>query len=113
MTRKEILEAIFEKKSKYEFISDEEKQKWEFMLNRAFARKYPMVAFFLNKKESNLIKLDYWFEFFKKENRIPGWAWGYEPKVDKLLKTLEINNFELHILKQEFGNDWNKIINLI
>ncbi len=110
MTRKEILEAIFEKKSQYEFISDEDKQKWEFMLNRAFARKYPMVAYFLNKKESTLIKLDYWFEFFKKENRIPGWAWGYEPKVNKILKTLEVSSFELELLKQEFGKDFDNLV---
>lgn len=73
-----ITKYIFKDKSEYKNLSDEDKEKFFFIINRKFARKYPKHAQFFNKKGFDKASaMDIWFNFFTKERtlNIPEWYW--------------------------------------
>lgn len=75
---KHITDFIFKSKERYNELSDEDKKKFFFIVNRKFARMYPKQAQFFNKKgidESSA--LDIWYYFFVKKRiiNIPQWYW--------------------------------------
>ncbi len=77
MDFKEIVNCIFINKNKYWEISDEDKEKNFFIINRKFSRKYPNIAdLFNNKNIDKSLALDKWFYFFENQNKIPDWYWG-------------------------------------
>lgn len=78
-----IVDFMFKNKDKYENVGDVDKERNFFIINRKFAREYPIHAEFFNKKNSNKASaLDIWFAFFhkKRANNIPQWYWGYKKK---------------------------------
>lgn len=82
---KHITDFIFINKSEYENLSHEDKEKFFFIINRKFARKFPKHAKFLNKKSiDKSIALDIWYYFFVKQriNGIPEWYW-FKQKTNK------------------------------
>lgn len=81
-----IVDFIFKKQSEYKRLSNEDKEKFFFIINRKLARKFPIHAQFFNKKnidKSNA--LDIWYYFFVKKgtNGIPTWYWGNKKKKEK------------------------------
>lgn len=94
---KHITDYIFTNKSEYDKLSHEDKEKFFFILNRKFARKYPKHAKFLNKKNiDKSMSLDIWYYFFIKQriNGIPDWYWFKQSiKKDKSFLTKEDINF--------------------
>jgi hypothetical protein len=73
-----IGDFIFKQKDKYKDLSDEDKEKFFFIMNRKFARRYPKHAhFFNNKNIDKSSALDIWYNFFIKQKTtdIPGWYW--------------------------------------
>lgn len=73
-----IGDFIFKQKERYKDLSDEDKEKFFFIMNRKFARRYPKHAqFFNNKTMDKSSALDVWYHFFIKQRTmdIPSWYW--------------------------------------
>ena len=73
-----IVDFIFKKKEEYRKLSDEDKEKNFFIINRKFARGFPTHAqFFNNKSIDKSSALDVWYQFFikKRTTDIPSWYW--------------------------------------
>jgi len=72
---------IFKDKEKYKFITDIDKERNFFMLNRKFAYKDIKKAQFFNSKNVDKpSSLDVWFSIFNKSTNIPGWYWQTKAK---------------------------------
>ena len=116
---KHITDFIFSKKSEYKSLPDEEKEKFFFIINRKFARRFPKHAHFLNKKtidKSNA--LDIWYYFFIKQRTsgTPDWYWFKQTtkKEKSILKPEEkefflnfydITERELSFVEREFPDE--------
>lgn len=95
-----IANIIFENKERYTEISDNDKEKAFFILNRKFSAHFPEQAQFVNSKSINrATALDMWFNFFKKKNinRIPSWYWI---KIEKVKVIKDFTNKEIEIFKK-------------
>ena len=71
-----IVDMVFKKKNEYKKLSDEDKEKNFFIINRKFARGFPTHAqFFNNKSIDKSNALDVWYQFFikKRTTDIPSW----------------------------------------
>ena len=109
-----IIDFIFKKQSDYKKLSNEDKEKFFFIINRKMARMYPVHAQFLNKKyidKSN--SMDIWFNFFVKKgsNGIPNWYWGSKKKTTK--EKSIIKKDEIEFLKKLYDIKENDIQFLI
>lgn len=94
MDFKGIIDCIFINKNKYWEISDEDKEKNFFIINRKFSRNHPKVAQLFNDKNVDKSSaLDRWFYFFENQNRIPQWYWGN--KENRSAKKEKVFGFEL------------------
>ena len=81
-----IVDFIFKNQSDYKKLSNEDKEKFFFIINRKLARKYPKHAqFFNNKNIDKSNALDLWYYFFLKKGAkgIPSWYWGNKKKTKK------------------------------
>ena len=102
-----IGDFIFKQKDKYKDLTDEDKEKFFFIVNRKFARKFPRHAqFFNNKNMDKSSALDVWYHFFIKQRTmdIPQWYWfKLSGKKEKsLLKKEEIEFFlEFYQIKRD------------
>ena len=79
-----IVDFIFKKKEEYKKLSNEDKEKFFFIINRKFARGYPQNAQFFNDKSIDKASaMDIWYHFFikKRVQGIPSWYWT--PKKEK------------------------------
>jgi len=75
---KHVTDFIFKKKSEYKKLSDEDKEKTFFMVNRKLARGMPYFAEFLNKKSMNrATSMDIWFNYFVKKRFVDVPKWFY------------------------------------
>lgn len=91
---KHVVDYIFKEKHNYKNLSDEDKEKFFFIINRKFARKYPKHAQFFNQKGFDRASaLDIWYNFFIKERtlNIPDWYWF---KINSTKKDKSILNKE-------------------
>jgi hypothetical protein len=86
-----IVDFIFKKKDEYKKLSDEDKEKNFFIINRKFARGFPSHAQYVNNKSVDRASaLDIWYQFFikKRTNGIPSWYWfKQETKREKSIIT--------------------------
>jgi len=102
-----IGDFIFKQKDQYKNLSDEDKEKFFFIMNRKFARKYPKHAqFFNNKVMDKSSALDIWYHFFIKQRTldIPSWYWFKltKKKEPEMLKKEEVEFLmEFYELKKE------------
>jgi hypothetical protein len=103
-----ITNAMFRNKTDWQYVTDEQKEKWFFIINRNFSKKYPDKAQLLNLKTIDKVtSLNLWYNFML-DKPYPSWFWskgetGEKPKVsDKefklLLKRLEIKDLDLNFL---------------
>jgi len=102
-----IGDFIFKQKDQYKNLSDEDKEKFFFIMNRKFARRYPKHAQFFNDKGIDKSSaLDVWYHFFIKQRttNIPDWYWFKlsSKKEKNILKKEEEEFFlEYYELKKE------------
>lgn len=109
MDFKEIIDRIFINKDKYWEISDEDKEKNFFIINRKLSRNYPKIAQFFNDKYIDKPSaIDKWFYFLKNEKRIPQWYWGNKNKI-KNKKNDFLNENNILILKERLDLKDNDI----
>jgi hypothetical protein len=85
----DIANAMFRKRSDWDNITGEDKEKFFFIFNRYFSKKYPDKAQLLNIKSiSKVDSMDLWFHFMK-DKPYPQWFWSKSP-YKKLNKKLPI-----------------------
>ena len=84
-----IVDFIFKKKEDYNKLSNEDKEKNFFIINRKFARGFPNHAQYFNTKGIDKASaLDVWYQFFIKKGSkgIPSWYWV--PKKESKNKSI-------------------------
>lgn len=102
-----IGDFIFKQKDEYKKLSDDDKEKFFFIMNRKFARKYPKQAQFFNNKIINKSSaLDIWYYFFIKQriSGIPDWYW-FKMSNKKEAGLLKKEELEFFIEFYEFRKD--------
>jgi len=122
-----VAEYMFTNKNMYRTLSDEDKINNFFILNKKFSMAYPKVAQFLNRKGLDKASaLDYWFLYFYKQNKVPGFFFNNsktKAKVDKsslsqedvdiMYEYFDIQQEDANFLnehfKDEIDNELNKI----
>jgi hypothetical protein len=103
-----ITNAMFKTKSDWQYVSDEQKEKWFFIINRNFSKKYPDKAQLLNLKTIDKVSsLDLWY-YFMLDKPYPSWFWSKGESLEKskvsdkefklLLEYLKIKETDLEYL---------------
>jgi len=115
---------IFKNKDKYKFITDNDKEKNFFILNRKFAYKdIKKAQFFNNKNLDRSSSLDVWFAIFGNTTNIPGWYWKTKAKksikvkpkfkkdeIDDLMERYNINERDIDFLILYYEDELKKTI---
>jgi len=94
---KHVVDFILKDKSNFKNLSDEDKEKFFFIVNRKFARKYPKHAEFFNVKGIDKASaIDIWYSFFIKERttNIPDWYWFKQAPSKKQKSSLKSDEIE-------------------
>lgn len=103
----DIANAMFKDRHKWKDLADDDKQKFFFIYNRYFSKRYPEKAQFLNSKSLNaefdkihhVSSMDTWF-IFMEGKPYPKWFWS-KSKVDK--PKPDISNEEINFIVTEHG----------
>jgi hypothetical protein len=104
----DVAKAIFTNKNNWKNISDEDKERFFFIFNRYFAKKYPEKSQLLNLKVIDKVSaLDLWYHFMLNKP-YPNWFWSKSEKAEKsdisekeyklLLLNLKIKDIDLDYL---------------
>jgi hypothetical protein len=104
----DVAKAIFTNKNNWKNISDEDKERFFFIFNRYFAKKYPEKSQLLNLKVIDKVSaLDLWYHFMLNKP-YPNWFWSKSEKGVKsdisekeyklLLLNLKIKDIDLDYL---------------
>lgn len=98
-----LANIIFKDKSKYEYVSDEEKSDCFFILNRKCAIKYLKQAqFFNNKNIDRASAIDLWYNvFYKTTNGTPDWWWRTSQKAKPKIKS-EFTAADIKLIKEYY-----------
>lgn len=93
----DIANAFFKNKNDWRSISTEDKDKFSFIFNRYFSKKYPQYSILLNSKnQDKSVILDMWFELLKNERTYPNWFWS---KSKKEVSTIDEKDIKLLMSK--------------
>ena len=78
-----IARALFTERVKFRDLTEEEKGKWGFIVNRMMSRKYPEFAQKMNVRSGDFsIVLNLWWGFLKDKEKDYRWFWS-RAKVNK------------------------------
>ena len=78
----DVANALFKDKKNWVNISEEDKNKYFFIFNRYFSKKYTTKSQLLNMKSvEKSTALDLWFYFFK-DKSYPQWFWSKSSKSE-------------------------------
>lgn len=105
---KHITDFIFKNKNEYNKLSDEDKEKFFFIINRKFARQYPYHAQVFNKEGiDKSTAMDIWYYFFIKKRVIntPKWYWFKLSGINKLKTNIKYKNEEIEFVKNFYDID--------
>ena len=99
----DVANALFRNKKDWKNISIEDKEKFFFIFNRYFSKKYPTNAQFLNNKNvDKSSSLDLWY-YFMLDKPYPNWFWSKSSKVDK--SSLDSKDFSLLMTKLQLNKE--------
>ncbi len=115
---------IFKDKDKYKFITNEDKERNFFILNRKFAyNDIKKAQFFNNKNIDKSSSLDIWFQIFNNTTNIPSWYWQTKAKkitkvktkfkkveTDDLIKRYSLSEQDLNFLISYYDDELKKTI---
>lgn len=77
-----IFNCMVKNKNDWEYVTDEQKEKFFFIINRQLSKKYPEKSKLLNDKLINKVSaMDTWY-FFMLDKPYPKWFWS-KSSVDK------------------------------
>ena len=95
---------IFKDRFNYKYVTDEDKEKNFFILNRKFAYKdIKKAQFFNNKNIDKASALDVWFNIFSNMSNIPGWYWKTKIKPKTKKQKISLKKDDINELKDKFG----------
>lgn len=103
-----ITNAMFRNKTDWEYVTDDQKEKWFFIINRNFSKKYPEKAQLFNLKTIDKVSaLNLWYNFML-DKPYPQWFWSKGESTEKskvsdkdfklLLEKLKIKDIDLDFL---------------
>jgi hypothetical protein len=103
-----ITNAMFKTKSDWQYVTEEQKEKWFFIINRNFSKKYPEKAQLLNLKTIDKVTaLNLWYHFML-DKPYPSWFWSKGESTEKgkisekefknLLESLKVKPEDLEYL---------------
>lgn len=103
MDFKTLSNIMFFSKKDWRGVTNEDKESLFFIFNRYMAKQYPKQAELFNIKEIDKATcMDIWFNFLKKEFKVPFWFWkGPTKKKSPDIKGWEILQEFDSFLKQE------------
>lgn len=94
-----VTNAMFKTRDDWQFVTDEQKEKWFFIINRNFSKKYPDKSQLFNLKTINKVtSLDLWF-YFMQNKPYPNWFWSKTPSTEKA----KVSNGDFLILKRRLN----------
>lgn len=104
----DVANAMFKTKSDWTKITDSDKERFFFIFNRYFSKKYPQQAQLLNLKTIDKVSgLNLWYQFML-DKPYPNWFWSKSESSEKskiadkdfifLLKKLNIKESDLNFL---------------
>ena len=102
----EISKAMFKDKDNWKYVTDEQKEKFFFIFNQYFSKRYLELSQLLNDKEINKsVGMDLWAKFML-DKPYPQWFWS---KPNKTLKESTESSFyeeikRIHQLKEDEFN---------
>ena len=95
----EVANALFTNRKDWNNITDEDKEKFFFIFNRYFAKKYPEKAQLLNLKNIDKVSaFNLWF-YFMTNKPYPKWFWSKGEKSEKS----EVSEKDYKLLLQKMG----------
>lgn len=101
-----IVNAMFKNRNNWNFVSNKQKEKWFFIINRNFSKKYPQKAQLLNLKTiDKATAMDLWFHFMKTQP-YPDWFWSKSPKQEKDMPEKEYKQLLRHLKIKESDLDY-------
>jgi hypothetical protein len=90
----DVANAMFRNRNDWSSISEDDKEKFFFIFNRYFSKKYLQQSYLLNLKSTNKSEsMDIWFHFMK-DKPYPQWFWS---KSDSKQKS-ELNEKDYKLL---------------
>ena len=93
----DVANAMFRNKKDWKNITDLDKEKFFFIFNRYFSKKYTTKSQLLNNKNvDKSTSLDLWY-YFMLDKPYPNWFWSKSPKFEK--NDIPDSDFKLLFLK--------------
>ena len=93
----DVANAMFRNKKDWKNITDLDKEKFFFIFNRYFSKKYTTKSQLLNNKNvDKSTSLDLWY-YFMLDKPYPNWFWSKSPKFEKT--DIPDSDFKLLFLK--------------
>lgn len=111
-----ISKCMFQERNNWKFVTDEQKEKWFFIINRNMSKKYPHLTQLLNDKTTDKVAaMDLWYHFMEGKP-YPRWFWSKSEKaksdsdfsereISSLLNKFDIRREELDLLIKFNLND--------
>jgi hypothetical protein len=95
----EVANAMFKDKKNWNLITEEDKEKFFFIFNRYFSKKYPDKSKLLNDKLINKVSaMDTWY-LFMLDKPYPKWFWSKSEKKSKD----DISELEINFILEEYN----------
>jgi len=89
----DVANAMFKNRSQWNSISDFDKERFAFIFNRYFSKRYVKQSLFLNNKSLDKVEiLNLWFAFMS-DKVYPNWFWSKSEK--KKISSLDKSDFQL------------------
>lgn len=91
-----ITNAMFKDKENWNFVTDDQKEEFFFIINRLLSKRFPEKSQLLNLKTIDKISgLDLWYHFMKNKP-YPSWIWSKSEKEKPLIPD---NDYKLLLLR--------------
>lgn len=95
----DVANAMFKKRSDWKNISDFDKERFAFIFNRYFSKRYTEYSHFLNFKNMDKVELlNLWFAFMS-DKSYPDWFWSKSEKK----KDIRFDKSDFQLLFQKFN----------
>lgn len=104
------MNCMFKDRNDWVWVTDEQKEKFFFIANRYFSKKYPDLAQLLNHKNIDKVSgMNIWFHFMDGKP-YPSWFWS---KSEKKLPHSDLSEKDLELLLEKTGLHPNELDILI